>query len=116
MCVKYSDTYKKNRKVSAGAEKWLDVEMWENTGACIATLKARGYRIPVTHIASDTVSIHDMDWRVPTAVFFGNEHKGVSAKILWAIGAKDQLEKFCSWPCSQFWFCEKILVGFKQET
>ncbi len=42
-CVKYSDTYKKNRKVSAGAEKWLDVEMWENTSACIVTLKARGY-------------------------------------------------------------------------
>ncbi|KAH8960529.1 hypothetical protein BDL97_06G138800 [Sphagnum fallax] len=63
--------YKKNRKVSAGAEKWLDVEMWENTGACIATLKARGYRIAVTHIAPDTVSIHDMDWRVPTAIFFG---------------------------------------------
>jgi tRNA G18 (ribose-2'-O)-methylase SpoU len=74
--------YKKNRKVSAGAEKWLDVEMWENTGACIATLKARGYRIAVTHIAPDTVSIHDMDWRVPTAVFFGNEHKGVSAEAI----------------------------------
>jgi hypothetical protein len=57
MCVKYSDRYKKNRKVSAGAEKWLDVEMWENTGACIATLKARGYRIPVTHIAPDTVPV-----------------------------------------------------------
>jgi tRNA G18 (ribose-2'-O)-methylase SpoU len=49
--------YKKNRKVSAGAEKWLDVEMWENTGACIATLKARGYRIAVTHIAPDTVPV-----------------------------------------------------------
>ncbi|KAH9549066.1 hypothetical protein CY35_10G000200 [Sphagnum magellanicum] len=52
--------------------------MWENTGACIATLKARGYLIPVTHIAPDTVSIHDMDWRVLTAVFFGNEHKLVT--------------------------------------
>jgi hypothetical protein len=57
MCVKYSDTYKKNRKVSAGAEKWLDVEMWENTGACIATLKARGYRILVPHIALNTVPV-----------------------------------------------------------
>jgi hypothetical protein len=57
MCVKYSDRYKKNRKVSAGAEKWLDVEMWENTVACIATLKARGYRIPVTHIAPNTLLV-----------------------------------------------------------
>jgi tRNA G18 (ribose-2'-O)-methylase SpoU len=23
-----------------------------------------------------------MDWRVPTAVFFGNEHKGVSAEAI----------------------------------
>jgi SpoVK/Ycf46/Vps4 family AAA+-type ATPase len=36
-------------------------------------------------------------------------------EVLWAIGAKDQLEKICSWPCSYFWLSEKILVGFKEE-
>lgn len=67
--------YKKNRKVSRGSETWLDAEMWENSSDCIATLRKRGYRIAVTHIAPNTVSIQDMDWTIPTAVIFGNEYK-----------------------------------------
>lgn len=47
--------YKKNRKVSMGTEKWLDAEMWDSSSECIATLRKRGYRIAVTHIAPDTV-------------------------------------------------------------
>lgn len=38
-----------------GTEKWLDAEMWESTSDCISTLRKRGYRIAVTHIAPDTV-------------------------------------------------------------
>jgi len=74
--------YKKNRKVSMGTEKWLDAEMWDNTSECITTLRKRGYRIAVTHISPDTVSIHDMDWTIPTAVFFGNEFKGASEEAI----------------------------------
>ena len=38
-----------------GTEKWLDAEMWDSSSECIATLRKRGYRIAVTHIAPDTV-------------------------------------------------------------
>ena len=54
--------YKKNRKVSRGTEKWLDAEMWENANDCIATLRKRGYRIAVTHIAPDTVRFCETDF------------------------------------------------------
>lgn len=74
--------YKKNRKVSRGSETWLDAEMWENSSDCIATLRKRGYRIAVTHIAPNTVSIQDMDWTIPTAVIFGNEYKGASEEAV----------------------------------
>ncbi|XP_024390864.1 uncharacterized protein [Physcomitrium patens] len=74
--------YKKNRKVSMGTEKWLDAELWSNTSDCIDTLRQRGYRIAVTHIAPDTVSIYDMDWTIPTAVFFGNEFMGASEEAI----------------------------------
>ncbi|KAG0592254.1 hypothetical protein KC19_1G237100 [Ceratodon purpureus] len=74
--------YKKNRKVSRGTEKWLDAEMWEKSSDCIAALRKRGYRIAVTHIAPDTVSIHDMDWTIPTAVFLGTECKGSSEEAI----------------------------------
>lgn len=56
--------YKKNRKVSMGTEKWLDAEMWDNSSECIATLRKRGYRIAVTHIAPDTVNFHETGLRL----------------------------------------------------
>lgn len=74
--------YKENPRTSAGAEKWLDMEKWDDTQTCLTTLKARGYRIAVTHIADDTVSIHDMDWTVPTAIVLGNEHRGISEEAI----------------------------------
>ncbi|CAM6089204.1 unnamed protein product [Calypogeia fissa] len=74
--------YRENNRTSAGAEKWLDMERWDDTQTCIKTLKARGYRIAVTHIAEDTLSIHDMDWTVPTAIVLGNEHCGISEEAI----------------------------------
>eukprot|EP00850_Spirogloea_muscicola_P001965 SM000007S20925 [mRNA] locus=s7:1084933:1086636:+ [translate_table: standard] len=74
--------FKKNRSVSMGSDKWLDVELWEGTECCIRSLRARGYRIAVTLIAPDSVPIYDMDWTIPTAVILGNEKEGVSDKAV----------------------------------
>eukprot|EP01018_Ginkgo_biloba_P036531 Gb_38004 [translate_table: standard] len=74
--------YKQNRNVSMGAEKWLDIEQWETPRECFEVLRSRGYRIAVTHIGIDTVSVHDMDWTLPTAIVLGNEHKGISEEAL----------------------------------
>lgn len=49
--------------MSKGTEKWLDAEMWESSSDCIASLRNRGYRIAVTHIASDTVSFYEAELR-----------------------------------------------------
>ncbi|BBN15946.1 tRNA (guanosine-2'-O-)-methyltransferase [Marchantia polymorpha subsp. ruderalis] len=74
--------YRENPRTSMGAEKWLDVEKWDSTAPCLEALKARGYRIAVTHIADDTVSIHDMDWTIPTAVVLGNEIRGITEEAI----------------------------------
>ena len=47
--------FKDNRKISMGTDKWLDLEMWEDTQECFRAMRERGYRIAVTHIAADTV-------------------------------------------------------------
>eukprot|EP00249_Psilotum_nudum_P008560 c21365_g1_i1 orf=201-1457(-) len=75
-------SYKKNRNVSMGSEKWLDTEQWNTTVECLETMHRRGYRIVVAHASDDTVSIHDMDWTIPTAVVFGNELRGVSEEAM----------------------------------
>ncbi|KAJ8774980.1 hypothetical protein K2173_019984 [Erythroxylum novogranatense] len=77
-----SKRYRENRHVSMGAEKWLDIELWDSTRDCFKALKSRGYRIATTHLGRDTVSIYDMDWSHPTAIVVGNEHRGISDEAL----------------------------------
>ncbi|TKY65129.1 tRNA (guanosine(18)-2'-O)-methyltransferase [Spatholobus suberectus] len=74
--------YKDNRHVSMGAEKWLDIELWDSTKECFKVLKSRGYRIATTHVGMDAVSIHDLDWSCPTAIVVGNENRGISDEAL----------------------------------
>lgn len=72
-----SKRYKDNRHVSMGAEKWLDIELWNSTKECFEVLKSRGYRIATTHVGMDAVSVYEMDWSYPTAIVVGNENKYV---------------------------------------
>ncbi|WCJ25644.1 tRNA (guanosine(18)-2'-O)-methyltransferase [Euphorbia peplus] len=74
--------YKDNRHVSMGAEKWLDIELWDSAQECFKALKSRGYRIATTHVGIDAVSIYDMDWSCPTAIVVGNENRGISDDAL----------------------------------
>uniref|UniRef100_A0A5B7BTD9 tRNA/rRNA methyltransferase SpoU type domain-containing protein n=1 Tax=Davidia involucrata TaxID=16924 RepID=A0A5B7BTD9_DAVIN len=77
-----SKRYRGNRHVSMGAEKWLDIELWDSTQECFKVLKSRGYRIATTHVGMDAVSIYDMDWSCPTAIVVGNENRGISEEAL----------------------------------
>ncbi|KAK4799030.1 hypothetical protein SAY86_024395 [Trapa natans] len=77
-----SKRYKDNRHVSMGAEKWLDIELWNSTRECFDILKSRGYRVATTHLGKDAVSIYDMDWSLPTAIVVGNENRGISDEAL----------------------------------
>lgn len=65
-----------------GAEKWLDIELWDSTKECFKVLKSRGYRIATTHVGMETVSVYDMDWSCPTAIVVGNEGRGISEEAL----------------------------------
>lgn len=40
-----------------GAEKWLDIELWNSTQECFRVLRSRGYRIATTHLATDAVFV-----------------------------------------------------------
>ncbi|KAG2646621.1 hypothetical protein PVAP13_2KG523900 [Panicum virgatum] len=65
--------YRDNRHVSMGAEKWLDIEIWDSPAECFSALKKRGYRIATTSLGTDSVCVYDMDWSQPTAIVVGNE-------------------------------------------
>ncbi|XP_002460964.1 uncharacterized protein LOC8060635 [Sorghum bicolor] len=77
-----SKRYRDNRHVSMGAEKWLDIEIWNSPAECFSALKKRGYRIATTYLGTDSVCVYDMDWSQPTAIVVGNELRGISDDAL----------------------------------
>lgn len=66
----------RKQRNSAGAEKWMDVRMWDTVASCIGNAKASGYQVVATHFDPEAVSIHDVDWTQPTAILLGNEREG----------------------------------------
>ena len=68
-------------KSSSSAAKWLTIHQFENIDDCFAALRSNYSTIFTTHLSSDAVSLHDVDFRTSTALVFGNEHDGVSEEI-----------------------------------
>ena len=65
-------------RVTQGAEKWLLTRSWESSAACVAGLRAAGYRIAVTLPGGGSIPLASLDLSTPIAMAFGNEHRGVS--------------------------------------
>lgn len=74
--------FKPNQRVTQGCDKWLDVHRHDSAAQARAALKAAGYRIAVSAVTPDAVSLFDLDFTPKTALVFGNERFGVSADVL----------------------------------
>lgn len=73
--------FKQAKRVTQGAEKWLDLAIWPDTSACVQALRGAGCRILATHF-EDARPIDEIAFDQPTALFFGNEKDGVSEELL----------------------------------
>ncbi len=72
---------KKANRVSRGSDKWLDISYFSDIELCIRSLQNEGFQIVATDLCASE-SIEEVDFQKPTALIFGNEHKGVSQKLL----------------------------------
>jgi hypothetical protein len=52
-----------------GAEKWLDIEIWNSPAECFSALKKRGYRIATTCLGTDSVIFFRCSTTYDLAVF-----------------------------------------------
>lgn len=68
-------------KSSSSAAKWLSVFQYENAEKCFSALRKKYAKILTTHLSSDAISMHDINFTEPLALVFGNEHSGVSEDI-----------------------------------
>ena len=80
--IQSSEAFKESKRVTQGADKWLDVYKWMNTKDCITNLKEEGYKVYSTSLSDDAVSFMDLDFSQKTAVVLGNEKEGVSKEAL----------------------------------
>lgn len=52
-----ADKYKRSQRTAAGADKWLDMRLWDDTSQCITGLKAAGYQVVVTSLQQHSITI-----------------------------------------------------------
>jgi tRNA (guanosine-2'-O-)-methyltransferase len=69
-------------KSSSSAAKWLTVKQFSDATTCFEELRKRRFKIMATHLGSNSVSLHQVNFTEPVALVFGNEHSGVSEEIL----------------------------------
>lgn len=70
-------------KSSSHANKWIAFKKFKSSEECITALKKEGYKIVVTTLDSDAVSIYTTDFKHDKiALFFGNEHSGLLKKTI----------------------------------
>lgn len=77
---KYGKTI--DKEIAMGAQKWVDINLYNNTQSCIDTLKSKGYKIIATSPHDDSCLLDDFDISEPAALFFGTERLGLSEEVL----------------------------------
>lgn len=79
--IEPGEKFKEANRVTAGADKWLDVAKFRDTPAAIDSLRSRGYRILATHLDSKAKPLEEEDLTKPIAIVFGNEKDGISREM-----------------------------------
>lgn len=79
--ISNSTDQKMTKRVTRGADKWLEIERWDHPLECVDELQRRDYQVVVTSLDCDRL-IQDVDLSAPTALVFGNERDGVSQEII----------------------------------
>ena len=65
----------------SSAVKWLTVHQYEDTALCFEALRKNYQHIYTTHLATDAISLYNIDFKESIALVFGNEHGGVSEEV-----------------------------------
>lgn len=68
-------------KIARGAADWLEVTRHKGPRECLDLLRGRGYRLVATSPEPEATPLPEYDIGRKTALFFGNEHQGVSETV-----------------------------------
>jgi len=71
-----------DREIAMGAQKWVDVYQHKSVKACLATVRAKGYKIIATTPHKDDNTLQDFKLTEPSCFFFGRETEGLSDLVM----------------------------------
>ncbi|KAB1069363.1 RNA methyltransferase [Tamlana haliotis] len=71
-----------DREIAMGAQKWVDLNRYQDVKSCIADVKAKGYQIVATTPHTNDCELHDFDISKKSCFFFGRETEGLSQTVL----------------------------------
>lgn len=72
---------KLSKTSSASANKWVEREKFTDVDECFTSLRNEGFKIYVSALTQQSVSLYDIDFTQKIAVVVGNEHRGVSEPV-----------------------------------
>ncbi|MEE9430040.1 MAG: TrmH family RNA methyltransferase [Melioribacteraceae bacterium] len=79
-------TYEKFPKISrvssASSKKWVEQKRYDSTEECVKKLKDEGFKIYGTILSDKAEDIYELDFTDKIALVMGNEHRGISDKII----------------------------------
>ena len=85
-----------DKEIAMGAQKWVDINKFENISNCIQSLKSKGYQIIATTPHNDSCLLQEFDVTKKSALFFGTEKEGLSQEVM------DQADGFLKIPMVGF--------------
>lgn len=71
-----------DKEIAMGAQKWVDVNRFENITDCIDNLKGKGYQVIATTPHHNDCLMDDFDISKKSALFFGTERNGLSEEVI----------------------------------
>lgn len=66
------------KRTSMGTGKWVEANYFTDAEACFEKLRSKYRKVLGAVLAEDASDFHQLDLTEPVALFFGNEHRGVS--------------------------------------
>lgn len=67
---------------SVSANKWMKIKKYKSYEEFYSQLKSNGFVIAASHLDKFSCNHDEIDFSKPTALVFGNEHRGVSDELL----------------------------------
>jgi tRNA (guanosine-2'-O-)-methyltransferase len=71
-----------DREIAMGAQKWVDLNRYHTTKACLDDLKKSGYQIVATTPHAEDCDLIDFSITKKSCFFFGRETEGLSQQVI----------------------------------